>query len=93
MPSSGSPDPPDPDGAQRRVGLSIRRQTACTAEVSPGSAGQHSVERVVERPISAVDVEHTMRGALVVQQASQHGGDVIARDRASAGRRVHAYAP
>ena len=34
-----------------------------------------------------------MRGALVVQQASQHGGDVITRDRASAGRRVHAYAP
>ena len=56
-----------------------------------GSAGQHSFDRVVERPISAVDVEHTMRGALVVQQASQHGGDVITRDRASAGRRVQAY--
>ena len=58
-----------------------------------GSAGQHSFDRVVERLISVVDVEHTMRGALVVQQAGQHGGDVIARDRASAGRRVHAYAP
>src|SRR4051812_31595076 len=62
--------------------------------VSPtGSGGQHSFERLVERLISAVDVEHTMRGALVVQQASQRGGDVITRDRASAGRRVQAYLP
>lgn len=36
-----------------------------------GSAGQHSFECFVERLISAGDVEQTMRGALVVQEASQ----------------------
>jgi hypothetical protein len=68
----------------------VRNAGVCVSRTD--SAGEHSFERLVERLISAGDVEHPMRGALVVQQPSQHGGDVITRDRASAGHRAHAYA-
>jgi len=66
----------DVDSSEYEFGLdSFMAITAVGAEavssVTERLAGQHSFECVVKRLISGGDVEHAMRGALVVQEVSQ----------------------